>query len=392
MVVMAVLGAAAFVENAHAGTAGESQPRQEPFASSAAEDVGRLLAPLLAKHDVPGMAAVALTSEKLLAQGAAGVRRRGSPEQVTIGDKFHIGSCTKAITATLCAILVDQGDLSWDTTIADVFAELGESIQPAYRSVTLEQLLAHRAGIPAELPGGVLQLRLRTSPAKPAQARHLLLRDVLAQEPSAEPGAKFIYSNAGYAIAGHMAETVAGKDWETLLREKIAAPLGMTSLGFGAPGTLGVVDQPRGHGPMGAPVEPGPLADNPTAIGPAGTAHCAPGDWARFAAAHLAGARGKPTGLGLERSAFEKLHAPAEGGPPKYALGWMVVERNWAHGVALSHSGSNTLWYAVAWLAPKRDFGVLVACNRGGEEALKACDEAASILIRHSLEKAAKAE
>ena len=40
------------------------------------------------------------------------------------------------------------------------------------------------------------------------------------------------------------------------------------------------------------------------------------------------------------------------------------------------------MWYAVAWLAPKRDFALLVVTNQGGDPAAKACDEASSALIR----------
>jgi hypothetical protein len=47
----------------------------------------------------------------------------------------------------------------------------------------------------------------------------------------------------------------------------------------------------------------------------------------------------------------------------------------------LTHTGSNTMWFAVTWLAPKRDFAVLVACNQRGDKAEKAGDEAASALI-----------
>lgn len=46
------------------------------------------------------------------------------------------------------------------------------------------------------------------------------------------------------------------------------------------------------------------------------------------------------------------------------------------------HAGSNTMWFCVAWLAPERDFAVLIACNRGGDAAAKACDQVAAALIQ----------
>ena len=65
-----------------------------------------------------------------------------------------------------------------------------------------------------------------------------------------------------------------------------------------------------------------------------------------------------------------------------YALGWIVCERKWGGGKVLTHNGSNTMNYSVAWVAPKRGFAVLVCVNQGGDEAARACDEAASALIR----------
>ena len=181
-------------------------------------------------------------------------------------------------------------------------------------------------------------------------ARRMLLQGVTTKAPEAAPGAKYIYSNAGYTLAGHMAEKVTGKSWEALMREKIFRPLAMTTAGFGAPGTRAKNDQPRGHKADGSAVEPGPGADNPVAIGPAGIVHCSIGDWAKFAAANLPSARSKL----VKPETLKKLHTPAAGAP-KYAMGWIVAEgQPWAGGPALAHDGSNTMWYTTAWLAPAK--------------------------------------
>lgn len=204
-------------------------------------------------------------------------------------------------------------------------------------------------------------------PPTSASGRHV-------ESPQSTPGEKAIYSNAGYAIAGHMAEKVTGQAWEDLLRDKLFRPLGMTTAGFGPPGTRGKNDQPRGHQADGSPVEPGPGADNPVAIGPAGIVHCSIGDWSKFVAANFALAKTKL----VQAETLAKLHAPAPG-EPKLAMGWIVAEgQPWAGGPALTHAGSNTMWYAVAWLAPGKDFAVVVACNQAND---KACNDAVLALI-----------
>ena len=341
------------------------------------KDVSSLLTPIIQKHDVPGMAAAVVRNGEIVAVGVAGVRTRGKPDKIASADHFHIGSDTKALTAMLCGILVDEGKLKWGQTLGETFPELKKSMHPQYQAVTLEQLLHHRGGAPGELEKDELWGKLWQHNDTPTSARRLLLQCVTSKAPESPLGTKYIYSNAGYSIAGHMAEKVTGKSWEDLTREKIFRPLGMTTAGFGPPGTRAKNDHPRGHRADGSPVEPGPSADNPVAIGPAGIVHCSIGDWAKFAAANLPSAKTKL----VKPETLEKLHtpAPADAGEPPYAMGWIIADgQPWAGGPALTHAGSNTMWFAVAWLAPKRDFAVLVACNRADGEA---CNDAVLALI-----------
>jgi CubicO group peptidase (beta-lactamase class C family) len=338
------------------------------------KDVSALLAPIVQKYDVPGMAAAVVRNGEVVALGVAGVRTRGKPDKIATADCFHIGSDTKTMTAMLCGILVDEGKLKWGQTLGETFPELKKSMNPQYQAVTPEQLPTHRGGALGELEKDPLWGKLWQHKGTPTSARRLLLQGVTSKPPEASPGTKFIYSNAGYSIAGYMAEKVTGKPWEVLMREKIFRPLGMTTAGFGAPGTRMKNDQPRGHNAAGSPVELGPQADNPVAIGPAAIVHCSIGDWAKFAAANLPSAKTKL----VKPETLEKLHTRAPGDPP-YAMGWIVAnDQAWAGGPALTHSGSNTMWFAVAWLAPKKDFAVLVACNRANGEA---CNDAALALI-----------
>ncbi len=347
-----------------------------------AKDVSALLAPVIQKHHIPGMAAAVVSNGETVALGAAGVRTRGKPDKVSVADQFHIGSDTKAITAMLCGVLVDEGKLKWGQSLGETFPELKRSMHPQYQGVTLEQLLTNRGGAPGELEKDPFWGKLWQHKGTPTSARRLLLEGVTSKPPEATPGTKFIYSNAGFAMAGHMAEKVTGKAWEDLTREKIFRPLGMTTAGFGPPGSRTKNDQPRGHKAGGTPVEPGPEADNPAAIGPAGIVHCSVGDWAKFIAANLPAAKTKL----VTPETLAKLHTPAPSAPgePKYAMGWIIADgQPWAGGSALTHAGSNTMWYAVAWLSPQKGFAILVACNQANPTA---CNDAVLALIADHLQ------
>jgi CubicO group peptidase (beta-lactamase class C family) len=353
------------------------------------KNLDELLEPIRAKFKLPALAGAIVRCDgsgaggaaELRAIGAVGVRKKDAAAAVTADDPFHIGSCTKAMTATLIAMLIEQGRLRWDTTIGEAFPTLRERMHADYRDVTLEQLLAHRGGAPAELNEGGLWASLWQHTGTPVEQRQALLEGVVTRPPAAQPGMKMIYSNAGYAIAGHMAEAAMGRSWEDLMRTMLFEPLGMRSGSFGAPGNAAALDAPWGHQAgwfAVTAIPPGREADNPAAIGPAGTVHCTIGDWARFVAEHLNGARG--SGRLLTAETYRKLHTPVGGG--EYALGWVVVNRDWAGGPTLMHAGSNTMWFAVVWIAPQKGFAVLAATNQGGKQAEQACDEAASVLIK----------
>ena len=221
-----------------------------------------------------------------------------------------------------------------------------------------------------------------------------LVRGVLARPPVNSPGTTYLYSNGGYAIAGAMAETVTGRSWEDLMQAEVFGPLGITTAGFGAPGTLQNHDQPRGHFSIGFVAPVGPAGDNPPAIGPAGSVHLSLPDWARFAVLHLRGDAANPhrqVAL-LRAESFDILHRPAAGPGISYACGWLVANPRWAEagtsgdgGRVLMHAGSNTMWYCLILLAPGHDWAVLVACNQGGDSAQHACEAAATELRRRML-------
>ena len=321
---------------------------------------------------LPGMVAGVVRKGDLAAVGSVGVRKVGSPDLIRPEDRVHLGSCTKAMTATMIGTLVDAGKLRWDSTLAEVFPDRAGKMHPDYRAVTLTQLLTHRAGLPANADWWGLGRGLSAT-----DQRRAVLARTLAEAPGSRPGSAQLYSNLGYVLAGLMSEQVSRTPWDRLMRERVFGPLGMASAGFGPPGRAGAADQPSGHKIEGDETRPVRI-DNPPALGPAGTVHCSIPDWAKFAALHLGRQpRGTPI---LKAETLRALQTPAPG--DDYAGGWYVAERSWAGGTALNHSGSNTFWYCTIWLAPARDFALMVATNAAGDEAKAGIEQALASLIR----------
>jgi len=367
-IVMTMLGAMIFVRARDAKT-----PAMEESGS-----VSQTLEAIRKKHDLPALAVVVVKDGQICRRAAVGVRKSGDDTLVTTNDLFHIGSCTKSMTATLTAMLIEEGKLKWDTTVAEVFPELRGKMDRQYEAVTIEQLLHHRGGVPGAPPAAAWAEAWKET-GTPTQQRRNFIEAVLAAPPEAAPGTKMIYSNQGYAIVGAMLEKITGTNYESLITEKLFKPLHMDSAGFGPPGPNGTTEQPWGHTKklfLTMPVQ----ADNPPAITPAGRVHCSLDDLARFVMLHL---QRNATNSLLKPETLARLHAPGEGGD--YACGWVVVKRGWADGAALMHNGSNTFWYVVMWLAPEKNFAVIAATNIAGPDAETGCDDAASAMIHQWL-------
>jgi D-alanyl-D-alanine carboxypeptidase len=332
-------------------------------------DISSVLAGMLAANALPALGAAASDDTHLLALGVAGVRKLGDPTPVASTDAWHLGSDTKAMTATLTAQFVEAGSLAWNTTLPQAFPQWAASIDPAYQAVTLRMLLAHVGGAPPSIPPDVWAVMQGAGSSQALRAQAVQM--MLTRPPGADAGT-FAYANAGYMMVGAALEQQSGQSWETLMQQRLFTPLGM-SCGFGPMATPGQVDGIWGHAPQAdgglTPVD----LDNPPALGPAGTVHCPLADWVRFATEHLRGARGESTMLGLSASSWTTLHTPwpiagAVCDPstqPCYALGWGVTTRSWSNGVTFNHLGSNTFNYADIWIAPGTNRVYVSATNRG---------------------------
>lgn len=340
--------------------------------------LNELLDPIHRETGIPALAAAVIQKNRLVALGAVGKRRADRDDPIRPDDRFHIGSCTKSMTATLIARLVEMGKMDWQSMVAEVLPDIRKSIHREYWKVTIEQLLTHRSGLPEDRsPHPQVFPKLWSLSAKQRlQAAEVILQ----QEPIAKPGEEIVYSNGGYVVAGAVIETVTGKTWEESMQEHLFRPLGIKSAGFGAP-----VNGAWGHRP-GAdgyqPVPPSPFADNPPVLGPAGTVHLSLPDWARYAILHLKGATEKNPPL-LSKSTFARLHTPPD--DTAYAMGWGVAKPAWARGLVLQHAGSNTMWFAQIVLVPEARVGFLVATNAADEKAIDAVRRAMTAIREKAL-------
>ena len=201
---------------------------------------------VMTDYNLPSMAIAYCKEGKLVEVSVSGLRRLNEVGSLAIQDRFYIGSCTKAITSTLAAILIDDGMLSWDTKISDVFPDIDAESQ--FGVINISQLLTHCAGLAnrvhdvANLPD-----TLFATPGDLVSARTKLIGVMARHSLRFAPGTSQAYSDIGYIIAGAMLERCAGRDWERLVVERVFDPLGLVAAGFGQTASLGKVDGPYGH-------------------------------------------------------------------------------------------------------------------------------------------------
>lgn len=268
-----------------------------------------------------------------------GVRAADDTVAVTASDRWLLASVSKSMTGTLIALLVETGGISWDTTVAELLSDGAPDMLDAYKPTTFRHLLSHHAGLQRNIAdadfGTFSRVPLRD--ARDERLRYASL--ALKQAPVSAPGERMLYANNGYVVAGAMLEARYGQPWEKLIETYLFRPLGISSFGFGPPGTPEKQDQPLGHlrqrsdGAL-VPGRPssGRSIDNPYAMGPAGRIHMNLGDLITYLRAHLQ----RPENF-LTRANWATLHTPPF--TPGYAMGWFIGD-----GGMIYHSGSTPWW------------------------------------------------
>jgi CubicO group peptidase (beta-lactamase class C family) len=310
-------------------------------------------------YHLPALELCVIDADRIVEAASGGVRKAGGAAAVEESDLFHLGSMTKAMTATMLSTLVQEGKLSWDMTMVQAFPSLASVMDLRYRDVTLEQLLTHTSGLP----------RYTTDPewasippftGTPAQQRQAFARMLLTKPPIG-PAGIYRYSNAGYAVAAAIAERVTGKTWEQLMQQRVFGPLKIRAA-YGWP-LLSGDGEPWGHRIKNGVVTPHNPSDHyrvPTVLAPAGDVSMSILDYGVFARLHLAGLE-NIDGSVLSAADIQRLHQPVLA----YSSGW---HEELIDGVPTSwHRGTCDTFDTFVLLQPSRGIGVIIFTNADGD-------------------------
>lgn len=170
--------------------------------------------------DSPGAAvSVIVDGEKIFHRGfGAAVLENSTP--VTSATNFRLASITKQFTAMSVMMLVERGQLSYDTTLDTIFPEL-----PEYAGkITVRHLLQHNSGL--------IDYESLIPDSASIQVHDADVYDMMVNLTDStyfEPGSAYSYSNTGYAVLAVMIEEISGLSFPEFLKVNIFEPLGMSN-------------------------------------------------------------------------------------------------------------------------------------------------------------------
>ncbi|MEM7306556.1 MAG: serine hydrolase [Planctomycetota bacterium] len=338
----------------HPATAGGDEPSLEERLAHLEET----LEEARIEANIPGMSLAVVHEDRIVLArgfGLANVEDGRVADEETI---YAVGSTTKAFTAALVGILVDEGRATWDDPVTDYlpYFDLHVRSDDENARCTLRDLLSHRHGFS----------RMTTLWLSPEVSREEILRTAAGAEPWDDFREDFHYCNVTYLAAGEAAAVAAEKSWEELMEERLLEPLGMKASTLSAADALADPRLAVGYAweeseSSWTPKRMVPL-DN---IGPAGSLNANVLDMAQWVRLQLA--EGKYGGERLiDRERVLETWSPqiSIAGDVSYGLGWMLHEHD-GHRV-VEHGGNIGGFSAQVGLFPDADLGYVLLMNLTG--------------------------
>jgi N-acyl-D-amino-acid deacylase len=197
----------------------------------------------LKEHRVPGAAVAIGEKGKIVFARGYGYSDIAAKEPVTTASLFRIASISKPITAVAILQLAEQEKLKLDDKIFQILdyetdiAAAGEKFDPRLRDITIRHLLEHRSGWDRDQSFDAMfqSVRFAKESETPAPAdQATVIKAMLSQKLDFDPGERYTYSNFGYCLLGRVIEKLTGQTYEAYVKEKVLAPIGITTMKIGA--------------------------------------------------------------------------------------------------------------------------------------------------------------
>ena len=320
------------------------------------------------QYKMPAMAAAVFSDKSIKSIALSGLRANNAPQKVTVDDLFHLGTASQVLTSFWAALLVESGQINWETTIIEVFPAWKDHVLKVYQGLSLSDLLSHRSKLPAFNSDKDIA-KLPNFEGSPSDKRWAFAKWLLRQNPiKPQNESDFSFSKSGYAIAAAMLEKRSQNSWETAIQKDIALPLSLF-IQLGWP-TAYNKRQPHGH------YARNPLDSNLRAVtqdnmfylddifAPADNLSMSIGNFAQYLQLHLQGLRGQDNYLSSKT--YHQLHRSNA----KNSNGWTQLIQN--NKLISTIDGTNGTFYTQVVLYPDQNLGLLIFVNAANLNATKA--------------------
>lgn len=191
----------------------------DAFVAEFEDYVAKKIAPF-----VPGVSIVVVSGGQIKSLRAFGVRRAGTREQLTPDTVFRLASLSKPVSATAASVLVNEGRITWDTTITSVLPKVSFKNTRYGNQLTLRHALSQSTGLPRHTYSHYIDQNMNYSDVV-NRLRYVNF--------ACAPGKCYAYQNVAYSLAGDMIKAKAGTSFESYVGKKVFEPLGMRSASFG---------------------------------------------------------------------------------------------------------------------------------------------------------------
>ncbi|MFA5168249.1 MAG: serine hydrolase [Candidatus Omnitrophota bacterium] len=192
----------------------------------------------MANWKIPGMAIAIVKDDKIVYAKGFGVKTIGTKDPVNEKTIFQIGSTSKAFTAALVAMMVDQGKMKWKDKVIDHVPDFQMYDPWVTREFMVEELLEQHSGLPPY--SGDFQ-------AIAGFDREHIKHSLRFIKPVTSFRSEFAYVNNLFLVAAEAVEKHTGKSWEENVTERIFKPLGMKDSSTGAEPLMRSQNAATGH-------------------------------------------------------------------------------------------------------------------------------------------------
>jgi CubicO group peptidase (beta-lactamase class C family) len=311
----------------------------------------------LERWHVPGLELAVLRDGEPLFSDGLGVRGVADPTPVAATTLFHHGSCGKAYTGLLAAVLAEEGVVDLDAPVRRYVPELRLPDPVLADRITIRDLVSHRSGLGRHDMAWI---------CNPSWSREELVRRLEHLPLVGDLRNQLHYSNFGYTLAGLALGRAAGSTWEEQLRVRVLDPLGMRRTFAATPEVVSDPDHAVPHLVRdGKPVETSFRIMQ--GIGPAGEILSCAQDSVTWLSAQLGAEPGVSTSAIAVAQQPQMLADPGMAPFPEmefiaYAMGWLVGSYR-GHKLVW-HNGGIDGFTTQTLLLPGRGIGIVACANQ----------------------------